>query len=92
MLRPSANDLTKPNINIRLGVKYLEEVLQSFDYNMVFAIASYNAGPHRIRQWAKKYNFTNDPDMFVENIPYKETRNYVKKVLQNYWTYQELYF
>ena len=74
-----------------LGVRYMEEVFRNFNGNMVFAIASYNAGPHRIKQWQKKYDFDKDPDLFVESIPYKETKNYVKKVLQNYWIYKELY-
>ena len=84
-------DIFKPEINVMLGVRYMEEVFRNFNGNMVFAIASYNAGPHRIKQWQKKYDFDKDPDLFVESIPYKETKNYVKKVLQNYWIYKELY-
>lgn len=84
-------DIFEPEINIKLGVRYMEEVFRSFDSNMIFAIASYNAGPERIKQWNKKYNFEKDPDLFVESIPYKETKNYVKKVLQNYWVYRDLY-
>ncbi|NQY81037.1 MAG: transglycosylase SLT domain-containing protein [Candidatus Caenarcaniphilales bacterium] len=84
-------DIFEPEINIKLGVRYMEEVFRSFEGNMIFAIASYNAGPQRIKQWSKKYNFKKDPDLFVESIPYKETKNYVKKVLQNYWVYRDLY-
>lgn len=84
-------DIFIPEINIKLGVRYMEEVFRSFNGNMIFAIASYNAGPQRIKQWEKKYDFTKDPDLFVESIPYEETKNYVKKVLQNYWIYRDLY-
>ena len=55
-----------------------------------FVLASYNAGPGAVRRWINKYSFT-DPDEYVENIPYQETRDYVKHVLQNYWIYRELY-
>ncbi len=87
---PSKGDLTNPEINVKLGIKYMEKVFAKFDNNMIFAIASYNAGPVVVKQWKRRYkNF--DADEIVERIPYDETRNYVKKVLNNYWIYRELY-
>ena len=87
---PDQNDLKKPEVNIQLGVKYLSGLLGDFDDNIVFALASYNAGPGRVRQWM---NLRSDlkPLEFMESIPYKETRNYVKKVLRNYVIYKTLY-
>jgi outer membrane protein assembly factor BamD (BamD/ComL family) len=87
---PDQNDLKKPEVNIQLGVKYLSGLLGDFDDNIVFALASYNAGPGKVRQWM---NLRSDlkPLEFMESIPYKETRNYVKKVLRNYVIYKTLY-
>ncbi len=90
MRPPRANDLMEPENNIRLGVIYMEEVFDKFDNNMIYAIASYNAGPTAVESWVRK-NPDMDPDIFVENIPYNETKNYVKKVLSNFWIYKQLY-
>ena len=87
---PRRFDLMQPSTNITLGVKYMEQVFAEFDNNMINAIASYNAGPGAVKKWTKKYSFL-DPDLYVESIPYEETRNYVKQVLNNYWVYRELY-
>jgi soluble lytic murein transglycosylase len=72
--------------NIELGTKYLRELLDKNKGNHVLATASYNAGPHRIKKWLK-YGKTMPADVWIETIPFKETRNYVKSVL----AYQEIY-
>ncbi len=90
MRPPRAKDLMEPETNIRLGVMYMEQVFDKFDNNMIYAIASYNAGPNAVESWVRK-NPDEDPDIFVENIPYDETKNYVKKVLSNFWIYKQLY-
>lgn len=78
--------LLKPEKNIAMGTLYLAELLDRFDNNMVMATAAYNAGPHRVKQWRPKYD--NLPgDIWVETIPFKETRGYVKNIL----TYQAIY-
>ncbi|MNL73592.1 Soluble lytic murein transglycosylase precursor [compost metagenome] len=56
----------------------------------VFAVAAYNAGPNAVKKWIDA-NGHQDVDVWVELIPYPETRHYVKKVFGNYWTYQALY-
>lgn len=88
-------DLMIPGVNIKLGVKYLEEVLDKYDENLIWSIASYNAGPIAVNGWANKFKALpeeeQDMDLFIENIPYDETRNYTKKVLNNYWIYKQLY-
>ncbi len=72
--------------NIELGTKYLRELLDKNKGNHVLATASYNAGPHRITKWLK-YGKIMPADVWIETIPFKETRNYVKSVL----AYQEIY-
>ena len=72
--------------NIKLGTKYLKILLDKNKGNQVLATASYNAGPYRVRTWVN--NIKSVPaDVWIETIPYKETRNYVKSVL----AYQEIY-
>lgn len=87
---PRPYDLMRPEINIKLGIKYMEEVFQRFDNNMINAIASYNAGPVAVKNWIRKYKDI-DADEYLENIPYDETKTYVKHVLNNYWIYKKLY-
>lgn len=87
---PEVKDLMQPEINIKLGVKYMEDVFQSFNNNMIYAIGSYNAGPVALKRWVRK-DPNKDPDEFIEDIPYQETKGYVKKVLMNYWIYKKLY-
>ncbi|MDH3376391.1 MAG: transglycosylase SLT domain-containing protein [Gammaproteobacteria bacterium] len=66
--------------NIRLGTAYLRTILGGHDGNSVLATAAYNAGPHRIREWLPKQDDL-PADIWIETIPFKETRNFVKNVL-----------
>ena len=87
---PSKENLMDPIVNVRLGIEYLNHLLVSFNHNMVYALAAYNAGPTKVRQWvALRSNM--HPLEFIESIPYTETRNYVKKILRNYAIYLSLY-
>jgi soluble lytic murein transglycosylase len=72
--------------NIKLGTKYLRMLLDKNKGNQVLATASYNAGPYRIKSWLKNAKAL-PADIWIETIPFKETRNYVKSVL----AYQEIY-
>jgi soluble lytic murein transglycosylase len=74
-------DLIKANKNIPLGTRYLKDLLKSFDGNRLLATAAYNAGPGRVRQWLKQSNGTLPFDIWVEIIPFNETRQYVQNVL-----------
>jgi tetratricopeptide (TPR) repeat protein len=85
----SIDSLYQPNTNIRWGTRYLKELLDQFDGNLVLVLGAYNGGPHNAKRWYNK-NKDEDFDLFVEDIEFTETRNYVKKVLSNYWTYQML--
>jgi soluble lytic murein transglycosylase len=72
--------------NIKLGTKYLRKLLDKNKGNQVLATASYNAGPYRVKRWLKNSKAM-PADIWIETIPFKETRNYVKSVL----AYQEIY-
>ncbi len=72
--------LLQADKNIPIGSTYLKQLLDRFNGNMILATAAYNAGPHRVNQWLPK-NGCIDPDMWVEQIPFNETRKYVKRVL-----------
>ena len=87
----SQDVLFDPQTNIIFGVHYLNGLVNELN-NPLFAVASYNAGPQVIKNWINKFKTkNNDLDFFVEDIPYDETRNYVKRVFSNYWTYLKLY-
>ena len=75
---PSKYELLQPEKNILLGTTYLKEVYQRFE-NPVLAIAAYNAGPHRVKRWLPEDNMP--ADIWIELVPFKETRNYLKNVL-----------
>jgi len=84
--KASRKYLQNADNNIKLGTKYLRFLLDKSKGNQVLATASYNAGPYRVKGWLK--NAAALPaDIWIETIPFKETRNYVKSVL----AYQEIY-
>ena len=72
--------LTDPQDNIRLGTTYLGNMAQRYDGNAVLATAAYNAGPHRVDLWLPEEGSV-DARIWIENIPFNETRKYVKRVL-----------
>jgi soluble lytic murein transglycosylase len=83
-------DLENPNDNLMLGTWYLDYTHQQYANNSLLAIASYNAGPGNVTKWLQTLP-KEDPDEFVEAIPFDETRNYVRQVFGNYWNYLRLY-
>lgn len=83
-------DLLNPEINIKLGTRYLKRLSQKFNGNFLLAAAGYNAGPHRVEQWLHDFGKLN-MDEFIEHIPFMETRNYAKKVMYHYNVYNQLY-
>ncbi len=68
------------NTNIRFGINYLRKVMTRFDQNMVLATAAYNAGSSRVKNWLKTNKMTT-ADQWIERIPYRETRSYLKHIL-----------
>jgi soluble lytic murein transglycosylase len=75
------NTLTDPDSNIRLGTTYLGEMAERFGGNQVLATAAYNAGPNRVAAWLPETG-TVDARVWIENIPFNETRGYVRRVLE----------
>ncbi|SCA55076.1 conserved exported hypothetical protein [Candidatus Terasakiella magnetica] len=92
--RYSRKKLTSsPKMNVWLGSEYLDVLLKKFKGSYVLSLASYNAGPHRARQWIREFGDprTDDRDYvidWVEQIPFSETRNYVQRVLENVQIYR----
>lgn len=76
---PRKTDLLKPSVNIRYGTAYLRRVLDVFGQHPVLATAAYNAGPHRVRAWMPETSMP--ADLWVELIPFPETRGYLRRVL-----------
>ncbi|MFM7269342.1 MAG: lytic transglycosylase domain-containing protein, partial [Cyanobium sp.] len=82
----SAGELEQPDRNANLGSLYVRQLLQQADANPLVAVASYNAGAGAVGGW-NHARLHATPELWVEAIPYPETRLYVKKVLGNAWTY-----
>ena len=80
------NELLDADSNIQLGTRYLKKLLDRNSGNQILATAAYNAGPYRVKSWLKNLKAI-PADIWIETIPFKETRNYVKSVL----AYQEIY-
>ncbi|GAA3538406.1 transglycosylase SLT domain-containing protein [Zobellella aerophila] len=85
----SANDVYHPDINVQLGSAYFRELLDRYDNNRILAIAAYNAGPGRINGWLRESG-SRPFDVWVESIPFRETRGYVQNVLAFAVIYQDI--
>jgi len=77
--KPSGDDLFQPSINVPLGAAHLKELIDRFGGQTAVALAGYNAGPNAAQRWLPAQAI--DPDIWVENIPYNETRGYVQRIL-----------
>ncbi len=94
-------NLTMPKFNIDAGVRYLSFLLKHYDGNMFLSAAAYNAGEEAVDRWIGKSSppltkggkggFNINSEEFAEEVPYKETHAYVKKVMRAYWIYQAIY-
>ncbi len=85
-----SQQLQDPALNIKFAARYLQRLLKQFDNNIALASAAYNAGPHRIHRWLGNFNSLH-MDEFIDHIPFKQTRGYVKKVIKHYNIYKVLY-
>lgn len=83
------NNLYDANLNLALGVHHVHSLLSKYK-NPIFVLTSYNASPSATRRWKKNID-TKDILAFIEQIPYKETKGYVKLVLRNYFYYKRWY-
>ena len=81
--------LFDPEFNIKLGTHYLRQLSRQFDNRKELMLAAYNAGAHRVKRWMKLPG-SEQTDVFIENIEFEQTRDYVRKVMKNYWAYKLL--
>ncbi|SEQ38093.1 soluble lytic murein transglycosylase [Amphritea atlantica] len=85
----NSSDLYQPETNIALGVAYLADMQEKFDNNQIYATAAYNAGPHRVKRWLKERGSL-PVDIWIETIPFNETRRYVMNVMAYHAVYRTL--
>lgn len=90
MEKVSKRSLFDPNTNIRLGTRYISKLVKKYNHDAELALAAYNAGGDRVDEWKKRYT-TKDRMLFIDLIPYKETRDYVVLISRNYFWYNNLY-
>lgn len=88
------HSLNKSNLfnvekNVSAGTKYLAQLMKRYDNNVVYALAAYNAGFGNVDKWIARYQ-TKDPLVFMDVIPFQETREYVSSILRNYYWYKSL--
>lgn len=87
---PSVKDLKDPETNLRVGARFLRELLSLFQGNPVLALAGYNAGPYAVKRWLNE-NGHLQTDELLECMPYESTAAYVKDILTSACAYQYLY-
>lgn len=82
--------LKDPAVNLEIGQKYVESLLQqpSVGRDLLSLAIAYNAGPGKLSKWKSVRGEVTDPLLFIETIPYAETRAFVERVLSNYWIYR----
>ena len=87
--RNNANILKNPEINIEVGQEYIQYLLNldPIKNNLIYLAAAYNGGPGNLQKWQKNTNYLEDPLLFMESIPSRETRWFIEKVLTKYWIY-----
>jgi soluble lytic murein transglycosylase len=81
-----------PEYNVILGSAYLDQLLSKYSHSYILTLAAYNAGPSRVTRWIAMYGDPRTSDIssedWVELIPFKETRNYVQRVMENIQVYE----
>lgn len=92
--RLSTKDLIRPEVNLLIGQHYIRYLADKpyINGNLVYLLAAYNAGPGNLLNWQKRFGQANDPLLFIEQVPFKETRHYIKQVLANYLVYQSMLY
>ena len=86
-MRVTTSQLTDPKTNLSIGSRYLHYLFELFDGNPFLAVGAYNAGEGNVGKWLKRFGPV-PTDEYVEHIPFRETRHYVKRVLGTYQTYR----
>ena len=82
--------LFAPEYNVHLGQKYLLHLMADHEFldNLVLVVAAYNGGPGNVRKWQRRIGKSDDPLMFIESLPSRETREFVRRVFTNIWIYR----
>lgn len=87
---PARGDLHDPGINLALSQTYLKYLSGKLDGNLMLVVAAYNGGIGNVQRWLNRgVTPGHDPVLWLESIPFDETRDYVEKVFANYWLYQQ---
>lgn len=84
------NNLFDADDNVEVGAHYILKLLSRLDGQIHYALAAYNAGPSRLKVWLERYPVT-DAILFIDMIPYRETREYVASILRNYYWYRRIH-
>ncbi len=86
----TASELDRPSVNLEYGQSYMEKLrdMSATGGLLPKVIAAYNAGPSPVTRWNSEIRDNGDPLLFIESIPYWETRGYVAIILRNYWIYE----
>ncbi|MEE8516724.1 MAG: lytic transglycosylase domain-containing protein [Alphaproteobacteria bacterium] len=84
------NRLYDPELNLSLAQKYLQHLLshKAISGDVILVTAAYNGGPGNLMKWQRRLGRGNDPLMFIESIPSRETRIFIERVLANFWIYR----
>src|SRR5262245_26478995 len=77
-----------PSTNVAMGQAYIISLLSEVDNNLVRTAAGYNGGPGNVIRWDNSLNASQDPLLYIASIPLHETRDFVQRVIANYWVYQ----
>ena len=87
---PVKDKLADPEFNLGLGQKYLAKLMaeEPVSGNLLMLAAAYNAGPGKLGQWLASMKHNNDPLLFIESLPSRETRVFVERVMTNFWIYR----
>ena len=88
-IKLTKDNILEPDININLGTQYIALLLNKYD-SIEVALAAYNAGSGNVDRWIKNGTIKSDRSD-IENVQYKETNTYVRKIMRNYKMYNELY-
>src|SRR5690606_27988545 len=81
-------DQFNPEFNIKVGVSFFKSLVQRFNY-IEFALAAYNAGPSRVREWLERY-LVQDPLLFMDLVTFRKPRSYISSILINYYWYTRI--
>ena len=83
--------LFDPAFNLSVGQRYVQKMMSFVepDGDLIKLAIAYNGGPGNLQKWLAEVDHRNDPLLFIESLPSRETRGYVERVLANFWIYQD---